>query len=189
MLKIAVSGAHGTGKTTLCKYLEENTGALIDLAICREVPRIIIQTVGDPDFFKRGHNTVARQLLIFLYQLEEERKQGVGKQVLLCDRTPVDHLAYTYANHADFRESEENAALLSLISEWLDTFDIIFKVPIEFPVHDDGVREGAADFQTEIDQAIDKLYEDFKVPMVLVTGTVEQRASIISQAIQERLGA
>ena len=111
MVKIAVSGAHGTGKTTLCEFLHRTSGAELDMAICREVPRIIIDRVGEPSFFKRGSNTVERQLLIFLYQLEEERKKGSGKNVLLCDRTPIDHLAYTLANHPKFRGSPEHTAL------------------------------------------------------------------------------
>tara|TARA_R110001606_G_scaffold325391_1_gene472080 strand:+ start:1531 stop:2100 length:570 start_codon:yes stop_codon:yes gene_type:complete len=189
MLKIAVSGAHGTGKTTLCEFLEQNADRELDLAICREVPRIIIETVGDPGFFKRGSNTISRQLLIFLYQMEEERKKGAGRRSLLCDRTPVDHLAYTISNHGEFRNTEEYVALRSLIAEWLATFDIIFKVPIEFQVQDDGVREGAVDFQVEIDLLIDELYAEYLVPVVVVTGSVEQRAQTIHAAIQSKLGA
>ena len=184
MVKIAVSGAHGTGKTTLCEFLERTKGADLDLAICREVPRIIIDRVGEQSFFKRGNNTVERQLLIFLYQLEEERKKGSGKKVLLCDRTPIDHLAYTLANHPEFRGSPEHAALNGLIEDWLKTFDLIFKVPIEFALHDDGIREGEADFQTEINAAIDDLYSEFQVSTIEVSGSVEDRAEQIAGAIR-----
>lgn len=185
MLKVAVTGAHGTGKTTLCNSLKRS---LPDLGVCREVPRVIIEQVGDPDFFKRGHNTIDRQLLIFLYQLEEERKQARGHDILLCDRTPIDHLAYTLANHSRFSDSPEYIALKNLIADWLATFDLIFKVPIEFPLQDDGVREGAADFQTEIDRLIDRLYSELGTEVRVVKGTVEERTDIIKSVIQERLG-
>ena len=175
IMKIAVSGAHGTGKTTICEHMLSRLSESHDLAICREVPRVIIDAVGDPHFFRRKNNTVERQFLIFLFQLEEERKQGEGRAILLCDRTPVDHLAYMLVNHPEFSKTPEFDALSRLIAPWLSTFDAIFKVPIEFELIDDGVREGAQKFQSSIDQKIDLLFDRFEVNPIIVTGSVEER--------------
>ena len=71
-MKIALTGAHGTGKTTLCSRLGSNLANGTSFAICREVPRVIIGTTGDGHFFQRGHNTPLRQMMIFLYQIVEE---------------------------------------------------------------------------------------------------------------------
>lgn len=186
-LKIAVSGAHGTGKTTLCENLQMRFMDTSSLEICREVPRVIIETVEDQEFFRRENNTVVRQFLIFLYQMEEERTRGLSTHVLLCDRTPVDHLAYTLLNHPDFSETPECRALEKIISVWLSTFDQIFKVPIEFEVKDDGVREAASEFQKEIDRTIDHLYQKFDIRPSVVSGSVEDRARPIADLIANSL--
>lgn len=95
MLKIALTGAHGTGKTTLVRRLQSSLAPLGRLAFCREAPRLIIERVGNEHFFRRGNNTPTRQALIFLEHMIEEQRRAEECDILITDRTLVDHLAYT----------------------------------------------------------------------------------------------
>ena len=61
---------------------------------------------------------------------------------------------------------------------------MIFKLPIEFPAEDDGVREVDLKFQNDIDQQIDALYFLFGIVPIVVTGSVERRAETIKIALE-----
>jgi len=124
-LRIAFTGAHGTGKTTLCNELASMLKGHDDVVISREVPRVIVDTVGDPEFFRRGNNSLERQLLIFFYQATEDRFLTLKSKYVLHDRTMVDHLAYTTTLFPEFRKREEYTALISAIRTWLSQYDFI----------------------------------------------------------------
>ncbi|MEQ1933527.1 MAG: ATP-binding protein [Fimbriimonadaceae bacterium] len=177
-MKIALTGSHGTGKTTLIRFLGEQL-QLPPSAMCREVPRVIIEKVQDDTFFRRGNNTPLRQMLLFFYQVMEEQNLQQGADLVLSDRTVVDHLAYTGVLFPEFKRTEEYRAAMEGVHNWLPSYDAIFKIPIEFPVLDDGVREGEAAFQAEIDGAIDGLYHDAGIETIRVGGSVRERADLI----------
>lgn len=92
MVKIAYSGASGTGKTT-CAFKEvvqqkilhpdKKVGILCEVA--RGCPYPINQ-----------HSSRLSQMWIFIKQLEAEHlKKEEGYDILVCDRTVVDSIAYT----------------------------------------------------------------------------------------------
>lgn len=175
-MKFALTGAHGTGKTTLTKSL---LARVKNAAVCREMPRVICERVGDPTFFQRRNNTLQRQLLLFTYQVMEEGKLQKSADVTICDRTVVDHLAYTLNLFPESAEAPEVAALCSAVADWLASYDHIFYVPIEFEVESDGTREDDQAFQAAIDQEIVSLYKRFGVSTTRVTGTVDARTSTV----------
>ena len=76
-MKIALTGAHGTGKTTLTDALHRELSKSYSVEICREVPRVIIESVGDDEFFRRGNNTTLLQCLIFMFQIMEDHFRGL----------------------------------------------------------------------------------------------------------------
>jgi predicted ATPase len=184
-MKVALTGAHGVGKTTLLSRLSQVLE--VPNAVCREVPRLIIESASDEHFFRRGNNSPLRQFLILFYQLVEEDTRAREAALVLSDRTLVDHLAYTVALFPDIESTSEYAALMAAVRTWLPQYDLILKVPIEFPVSDDGVREGDVQFQRQIDQRIDALYRQLHVEPIDVRGTVEQRTTRAVQLIRERL--
>lgn len=179
MKVVALSGAHGTGKTTLCRKLEEKLTDSCKVSLCRAVPRVIIDEVKDRDFFRRGNNTPLRQFLIFIYKLWEEREKAVGADILICDRTVVDHLAYAIRLFPELMGSREMFAIEALAQNWIRAYDYVFKLPIEFPLQDDGVREADIEFQAEINQTIDQLYARFELIPTVVGGSLEDRVSAI----------
>lgn len=188
MTKIALTGAHGTGKTTLTAALKKELEASMRTAICREVPRVIIDTVEQEEFFRRGKNTPLRQSIIFLFQVIEDFFQSRESDITISDRTMVDHLAYTLCLFPEFEREEEFIPLQSAIARWMGTYDLIFKIPIEFPVQDDGVREGDHEFQKQIDEKIDELYERLDIIPITISGTVEQRKLSVMSGVTSLMG-
>jgi len=178
-MKIALTGAHGVGKTTLLNVLRDELGGPSEVAICREVPRVIVRAAGEDTFFRRGENTPLRQLLILFYQVIEEGLRSREADTVLADRTVIDHLAYTIVLFPEMVDSAEYTALLNAARLWLPEYDLIMKLPIEFAVVDDGVREADAEFQAQIDAAIDGIYAELGVRPMVISGSVEQRTASV----------
>lgn len=172
--KVAISGAHGTGKTTLLRAL---TQSIPNISTLPEIPRILIELNDDPEQLRRGNNTLDRQLAIIAAQMAYEGQAvATGSVPLLTDRTVGDHWAYTVA----LFESELNRPSVRLteqsVRRWLTTYDFIFFLSPEFPPEDDGVRESDVDFRDEIDGILKDLYTDAGVTTMSLTGTIEERS-------------
>ncbi len=185
-MKLALSGAHGTGKTTLLNAVYDSLKADQKIAICREVPRVIGEVVGDKEYFRRGKNTELRQCAIFLFQVMEDVFAAESRSdisLTLTDRTMVDHLAYTEILFPEFGGTSEYQVISNAVQRWLSTYDKVIKVPIEFQVEDDGIREADVDFQKAIDEKIDELYVTFGVNPSTVTGSVSDRTAQVVRII------
>lgn len=95
--KIALVGSHGVGKTTLAATLRtqlQSTG--VSSMITPEVPRTICEIANDSTFFRRGKNSVPKQLLIIAGQIvAEQETSNLAERLVICDRSCLDHWAYT----------------------------------------------------------------------------------------------
>lgn len=184
MLKIALTGAHGTGKTTLLSRLSTDLASFGRIKICREAPRLIIDYVNDQEFFRRGKNTPNRQGLIFVEHLLEEQRNSIDCDIVITDRTLVDHLSYTTVLFPEFAKSVEYDVYKSMSLSSLHSYDEIFKLPIEFSVKDDGVREDSVEFQAQIDSAMDDIYRSGGYAPTIVRGDIDLRTAFVSDRIR-----
>jgi predicted ATPase len=178
-MKIAFTGAHGTGKTTLTNAVLTELSKRGSVTASREVPRVIINMASDDEFFRRGNNSPLRQLIILVYQLIEDDEKRREAEIVVCDRTLIDHIAYTTVQFRDVFSKVELDVIMSAAKRWLQTYDAIFYLPIEFRVQDDGVREGDTAFQREIDEEITLLYRQLGVEPVILRGTVAERVATV----------
>jgi thymidylate kinase len=177
-MKIALTGAHGVGKSTLAAYLQDKlqqTGKQV--VVTPEIPRLICEHNADPEYFRRGNNSLAKQTLILLGQVITEADNKHKYDIEICDRTLFDHWAYTL--HA-FRH-ELSVEHLEETYEWFiakhcSTYDKIFYIPTEIKPVDDGIREADIPFQTEIDKIIVGLFNKNNLAFVTIAGSVEKRA-------------
>lgn len=186
MLKVTFVGAHGTGKTTLVTTLAERINALgIKCSVTPEVPRIICGSAGDATYFRRGNNSLSKQILLLVGQpIYEVAASTRGTEMLLCDRAILDHWAYT--RHLFMKELQGEDALSplsDLIAKHCQSYDFIFYVPIEFRPLDDGTREGDQDFQNAIDEEIRELLKTYGLTYHTVTGTVPERVAQVMKTL------
>jgi len=182
-MKIALTGAHGVGKSTLANHLfQVFTEKKLSSVITPEVPRIICEAANDKHYFRRGYNSLLKQSLILMGQLVIEEELRKNAEIQICDRTLFDHWAYSLnlfgeeIQQGGYTEIYEN-----FISTHCKSYDKIFYIPIEFKPIDDGIREADEKFQIEIDSLIIGLLTKHNIPFEIITGSVEERGELILQ--------
>jgi nicotinamide riboside kinase len=150
-MKIAMIGAHGTGKTTLCfevaAFLKKQD---INVELVKEVAR------SCPLPINRDTNLEAQSWILHS-QIAEEIRAGHIAECVLCDRSVIDNYAYlVWAASAQDH-------LGALITGWMQTYDFLWKVPITETPTFDGTRDLDVQFQRDIDALVDKLLDEHDV--------------------------
>jgi predicted ATPase len=118
--KIAFSGTHGTGKTTSVAQ------AFLDWKINNHDKTVTIFTENarDSPFPINKNGTQEGQLWIFCNQLQKELLLQQKYDVVICDRSVCDSIAYTKFHGLDNLVE----SMISLASHHMNTYDeIIFK--------------------------------------------------------------
>src|SRR5436305_1679678 len=177
-MRIAVSGAHRTGKTTLIEELS------------RALPNYVV--VDEPYYLlaEEGHE-FAEMPSLDDFELQLERSiqcvEDSGEDQLF-DRCPADMLAYLIA-HRDSNGLDVGVWLPRLESA-MRRLDLIVFVPIEHPdrvvVSDPEDRE----LRRRVDEELrDIVVEDrwsFGLESIEVTGTLRERARQVLTQVERR---
>ena len=176
-IKVAVLGGPGTGKTTLCKQLDVDYGLAGYLStICEEFAREYIINYGVP-------TSIFEQFL--LYEGQKKRESYLlNNDIIFCDNATI--LNYVYGVMVcDFSNPKEKYALLKLY-EWamrdLNEY-MIFYIPREIELIDDGVRYQNLDFAIEVDKKIQNFLAIMSIPYTIVQGTLQERINTVKSAI------
>lgn len=174
-MRIAFSGAHCTGKTSLIARVAELEWSYEIV----EEPYVVLE--------EEGHEFAETPCLgDYEMQLRRSLKDlgGAGDRVFL-DRCPLDFLAYMRAVEGELD-----------VEEWLDDareamqkLDLIIFVPIERP---DEIYVGATEkpkLRKKMDKilrklVLDDLY-DLQIPALEVEGSLEARVRQVRRAMQE----
>lgn len=178
--RIILTGAHGTGKTTVLNMFE-NEGWSVITEVVRRLNRdagVKINEDGD----LHGQRVIFSAYEELLKQDKYVSDRGLTDVIAytkyLCDAGKLDH---------------------SLFEEQLDAFkkfhnenpDILYCFfPIEFDIEDDNVRSTAKDFQKQINDNIRWIISevgmtsDEGIDFITVSGTPEERFQTIMEAIE-----
>lgn len=151
-MKIAFIGTHGVGKTTLCYDLAavlKRQGVHVDMV--KEVARLSPLPIN-------RQTSIEAQTWILMTQVAEEIRSGADHEVVVCDRSVLDN--YAYMRLACGRQP----AYERFVRHWMKTYQLLFKVPILGAPSADGVRDTDAFFMRSIDQLVDRLLAETKVP-------------------------
>lgn len=159
MKKIGIMGTHGTGKTTLAfdlalKYKKENPS--LNVKIMSEVVRKCPYPINE-------ESTQKSQRWIWAAQMVAEL-EGLRNDVLICDRTILDNLAYS--KHAGFNHILYDFMEVSV--SWMLTYDKIYwlRPSDSFVCADDKIRITDIDFQKNIDQILDGWIKKFDIDVI-----------------------
>lgn len=183
-MKIAFTGSHGVGKTTLISTLEKKIEKIKKVEVTKEIPRIICDLINEPEYFRRNQNNLKKQMLIFFGQIIQEYELSKkDSEILICDRTIFDHWAYTiYLMESELDNELKKVIEYFMVSHML-SYNHIFYIPIEFEVEDDGTREDDRNFQKEVDRLIIKNLNENKIPYTEINGSIEERLKTVSKKL------
>jgi thymidylate kinase len=151
-VKIALIGTHGVGKTTLCYDL---AGALkrrgLDADIVKEIARLSPLPIN-------RKTSLEAQTWILMTQIAEEIRSASQNRVVVCDRSVLDN--YAYLTFACGRQKP----IERFVDYWMKSYTLLFKVPISGQAAADGIRDTDEFFMRQIDQLVDTLLAEKKVP-------------------------
>ena len=175
MFKVALVGTHGVNKTTIAYELAgllKRRGRTVELLteIARECPFPLNEEASREAY----HWIIARQV-----QLEIEKSPRAD--ILVCDRSVLDNFAYYVRRYGD--TGQEPEALASYCRSWMNTYDLLVRLPITQQLAPDGFRSTDVEFQQEIEGLCDRLFEGYNQ----ITHPVYLRGSMAAAEIAEFL--
>jgi nicotinamide riboside kinase len=140
--KLAFIGSHGVGKTTLCYGLGARLKARdLPVEVVHEVARRCPLPINE-------ETSVAAQSWILHTQIAEELNAQSRYGVILCDRSVLDNYVYLLL------ASGHQAELEPLIDCWMESYDLLFHVPILGLPRADGIRATDPSFQRAVEERL-----------------------------------
>ena len=173
-MKIILTGAQGTGKSTILKEFQLE-GYNVITEVVRNFANKGIKINEDGN----SHG----QKLIF----DEYVNLFNSNPSFVSDRGLTDVLAYTkYLYYEDKVSSIEYMREMDKLKKFHDNNkDIVYiYFPIEFPLKDDGVRSMSETFREEIDKNIVNILRSFHIPYITVTGSIQKRMQTIKYCLE-----
>lgn len=159
-MRIAISGAQNTGKSTLLKsflYTWDN------YKTPEKTYRDILEEKG---LEHSSQTTTETQDAILDYFIDEQQKHTRLDDKIVYDRCSFDALAYSiWANGKGIEgfDSDYIQSQITLVKESMKFLDIIFvcKFDKNQQIVDDGVRDTDAGFLAEMDNIFEALYQQY----------------------------
>lgn len=178
-LKVGILGSHGTGKTTLVDVVE------FDFANDHIVHTVEEVASRCPHSINR-ETTPQSQEWILREQIRAEMDAPHDCDLILSDRTTLDNLAYSYTIFHKF-DPHDFISLERMAIRWMDTYDILAYLPVEFGLEDNGIRDTDPTFQEEVDGNIRALIRRYDLPIRELRPDFNERWKEITQVIEDIL--
>jgi hypothetical protein len=166
VMRIAVSGTHGVGKSTL---VDEFLRVHPEFAHEPEPYAVLVEDYGEQFSEEPCVEDFLRQLE---FNLEHLGQHASGEKVIY-ERCPLDFLAYLNALDSNVPE-----ALLKRISDAIQQLDLIVYLPLE--------HEGGGDYprlRRAVDRQLSEVLSSTNVTVVEATGSTAQRLRAIENAL------
>ena len=146
-MRVAIIGAHGTGKTTLARGLAQ----ALDMHLIDEAARIVAHDLGYTPA------TIPDELAVVFQQaiLDEQIDEEAARDAWVSDRSVVDNMAYLVA-----QVERLNIPVATVLDYHrrayprLEHYDALVFVPIMFELELDGERHADVAFQDLIEETI-----------------------------------
>lgn len=182
-MKIAISGAQCTGKSTLIKALFDDPEINDEFILRDETTRNLLRDklgLGALQINENGGD--ATQRLICAQHLINS---VVGDTTdVIYDRCALDGVVYTHYLYANKKVTKKTMRIAEELFRNIE-YDMVLYIPPEFPIQDDGERSINQEFQDNVVELFDHYIESYRLPVGYLTGTVEERVQQVKQAIAE----
>ena len=172
MIKVAIAGSHGVGKTTLASSIVEHYCRL-DVTLSSQIARSLIKK-GYP----LGKDATTKSYVQYIIaQLSAE--QEIDKcDLFISDRTLLDPLSYAIVNYNKLGSAVPQSIIEMIKRVWLlelQQYDLYIFVPIEFSMKKDGVRPEGDDYRVLVENQMILLLDENHVNYIRVSGPPEER--------------
>lgn len=170
-MKYIITGAQGTGKSSLIKELS------LDYKVIDSISRRLSKTQK----INQDADTTSQALMFDTFKSEL-----LNDNYDIYDRGLVDVMAYTMYQFRLGKVSKEE-----FLRQWNEFYlyskdCVYFYLPIEFDVVDDGTRSIDENYRKEIDTNIKFLLDFFNIKYYTITGCVGDRVRKIEEIINEK---
>ena len=167
-MRIAVSGTHGVGKSTL---IDEFLRLYAEFEHEPEPYAVLVEEYGEEFSEEPTVEDFLRQLEFNLERLG----QHASAEKVIYERCPLDFLAYLNALDANVPD-----ALLKRISNAMQQLDLIVYLPLE--------HEGGGEYpklRRAMDHQLSELLTSTNVTVVEATGSTAQRLRAVENALTD----
>jgi len=172
-MKIAISGAHCTGKTTLVNALKDS-GKYNDFIFRSNLLRGL-KEMGIP-INEAGNTTTQLYVMTKFYEF----LNTPGNAIL--DRCVLDGMAYTMYFYSEMSENMQSI-FERIFEEIIFKYDAICYVEPELDLIDDGVRSVDKKFYEQVVQNFEILIGEYRIPVHRISGSVEERVKQVNKII------
>jgi len=170
-MKIAVTGAHRTGKTALVEILHE------------ALPEYICKPEAYRELEETGYVFSEIPVLVdYLLLLEHSISQitDPGDNVIF-DRCPIDMLAYIRAV-TEF-ENFDIQSLYQRVQNVMTEIDLLIFVPVEDPDIIGCQESDLPELRQQVDEILSEWIWDFNIDVIEVSGSLEARRNQVLKHI------
>ena len=173
--KIALIGSHGTGKTSVVERLAEIT----KLPVIEELARNYDMNTPDMNEYK----FFQKQLL--LEQIKAEMALKLSNGSFISDRSTIDNMAYFLLKCENVSTEEEKTRYVNIAIQNALLYNYLFYIPIEIPLdNNDEFRFNDEIFRSQVDDKIVQIIELFKLHVITIRGSLDERISTILEMIE-----
>lgn len=168
-MKIAFTGAHCVGKTTLAEKLYESLPGSVF------VPEPYEELQEQGYIFSETPNLedLSLQLQHALKQIEMDELD------VLFDRSPIDLLAYIHV----IGGAEASRSFYLQVKEAMDEIDLLVFVPVENPDRIDCPESEFPKLRTQVNDLLEEWIDAFDLETITVKGTLAQRERQVIETI------
>lgn len=169
-MRIAITGAHLVGKTTLAEKLQES---LLHYELYAEP----YHELGEMGYIFSESPTSDE----YIIQLEHSIKQIENSENdAIFDRCPLDFLAYTQA--VDYTYNSQS--IFNKVQKTMNKIDLLVFVPIEIPDVINCSNFDLLELREDVNDIIRDNINDFDIETLEVTGNLPERLNLIQKKIQ-----
>ena len=180
---VALSGAHGTGKSTLVEELSKDPRCICIDSVTRTNTTQAERRIDGVEDLDQTQLSILKAIGEKVREIRELKRTLPDDKIIVLDRSYVDFYAYcknflvkNLIRHKTFEFVELKFYDLT---RYIDCF---FYLPIQFNIVDDGVRS----LDTDLQQGVDRVIREqlFKVGRTVeLTGTVKDRLGRINRTL------
>jgi len=194
-MRIAVSGTHSQGKSTLVwDWVKRHPHYIRE-----EEPFRALHAEGYEIEFRQNCNRLHNGIQMY-YNASRVKTYGSMSECVIFDRSPVDYIAYSQYT-ADYATTDiDNAfveGMVPRVRQTLENIDLLVFTPIsdEWPVEmeDDGIRPIDLPYRSEVDAIFKQIYREKRFNVmpaenpphfIELWGPREERLERIEEAIR-----